>query len=77
MVTLIQIFLLFTELQPYTVVKELGYIITTYSLGPPVRFSKNHLVGFADNISKERQYKSYCLISNESDSWKCALDNCQ
>ena len=23
---------------------------------------------------KERQYKGYCLISNESDSWKCALD---
>ena len=37
-------------------------------------FQRIYLVGFADNVSKERQYKGYCLISNASDSWKCALD---
>ena len=28
------------------------------------------MIGFANNVSKERQYKGYCLISNESDSGK-------
>ena len=31
------------------------------------------MIEFADNVSKERQNKGYCLISNESDFWKCAL----
>ena len=39
-------------------------------------FQRIYLIGFADNVSIERQYKSYCLISDESDSWKCALDYC-
>ena len=39
-------------------------------------FQKIYLIGFANNISKERQYKDYCLISNDHDSWKCALDYC-
>ena len=38
-------------------------------------FQRIYLIGFADNVSEERQYyKGYCLISNEGDSWKCALD---
>ena len=28
------------------------------------------MIGFANNVSKERQYKGYCLISNENDFWK-------
>ena len=37
-------------------------------------FQRIYLIGFADNVSKERQNKGYCLISNESNFWKCALD---
>ena len=33
-------------------------------------FQRIYFIGFAENISKDRQYKSYCLISNKSDSWK-------
>ena len=42
-------------------------------MGHPARFSKI-FIGFADNVSKERQFKGYCLIFNERDSCKCALD---
>ena len=27
-----------------------------------------YLIGFVDNVSEERQYKDYCLISDENDS---------
>ena len=39
-------------------------------------FQRIYLIGFANTVSKERQYKDNCLISNESDSWKCALYYC-
>ena len=40
-------------------------------LAHPARvFQRIYLFGFANNISKERKY----LISNVSNSWKCALD---
>ena len=39
-------------------------------------FRRIYLIGFADNVSKERQYKGYCLIPNERDFWKYALDYC-
>ena len=29
-------------------------------------FQRIYLIEFAENVSKERQYKGYCLISNES-----------
>ena len=31
-------------------------------------FQRIYLIGFANTVAKARQYKSYCLISNESDS---------
>ena len=37
-------------------------------------FQRMYLIGFAKNVSKERKMFSYCLLSNEDDSWKCALD---
>ena len=37
-------------------------------------FKESILIGFANNVSQERQWFGYGLISNESDSWKCALD---
>ena len=27
-------------------------------------FQRIYLIGFANNVSKERQYKGYCIISN-------------
>ena len=51
------------------IVKQVGQ-----QLGHPARFLKIYSNGFAASVSKKRQYKGYCLISNESDSWKCALD---
>ena len=37
-------------------------------------FQRISLIGIAYNVSKERQYKGYFLISNESDFLKCALN---
>ena len=37
-------------------------------------FKESNLIGFANNVSKERQHKGYCLISNENDFWKCAME---
>ena len=37
-------------------------------------FPKIYSIGFADNVSTVGQYKGYCLLSNDSDSWKCVLD---
>ena len=33
-----------------------------------------YLFRITSNVSKERSYKVYCLISNESDSWKYVWD---
>ena len=33
------------------------------------------MIEFVNKVSTEQQYyKGHCLISNERDSWKCALD---
>ena len=39
-------------------------------------FQRIYLIGFANKVFKERQYKGYCLISNRDDCWKFALDYC-
>ena len=33
-------------------------------------FKEPYFIGFANNISKERQYKDFCLLSNENDFLK-------
>ena len=47
----------------------------TQKWGHPAQ--KIYSIEFVNNVFKERYYKAYCLTSNESDSWKCALDYCK